>query len=1260
MTVQSLSIYSTFLVCVSLVSFFVAFLAWQRRSAKGATELVQLMIMAGVWTFFLIFETAATTFDGKILWAKVAYLGAVTTPVLFLLLVLRVTDLDRFINLRTTGLLFIVPFITFSLTITNELHLLIWSGFSPIAASSNLMEYHHGPGFWVFYAGYNHLLLLTATLLLFRRIIKSKRTAAIKSIVIFLAGIIPWAASVVYLTGTNPVPGLDIVPASMIVSGILFSYAILFFRFMDLTPVAREILVENLSDGILVLDAQNVIQDINSVAKKILGLQKKKLTGSSLLHCGAAATDLLNVIIGEGESAEFEDGRGGESRVFQINRRKIRNYEGSRLIIIRDNTQIKLAQLEIERSEKRYRELTEFLPEMIYEIDRKGRIVYANRFALECFGYTKDDLQNESINVFRIFEEQAWDQISSNIQTLLRDGGYFANEYVAVKHRGEKFPVIMYSSAIKDLDEIVGIRGVMVDITARKHQENQIARNLKQQQIITQISLHYNLLQDFERKTNEAIRIIGEHLVLSRVYIFENSDNGQFTNNTYEWCNSGIEPLIDHFQQLPHTMISWWLSMLDEKGIIQVENTTALPPQISEQMERYGVKSLVILPLKLEGKFFGFIGFNDCEDQRSWSNSEIELLKTLANVISNAYLRNQIHSKLENSVMEKNGIINSIPDQILRVSADGSVLAIESPQDDGLIAKKALQNERRIQALLPQEIGGLFISGIHSCMESGAFQLGFKSLVRDAIAYFEARLVKLKENEALVIIRNVTEIMEKEKELRLAKIKAEEASRAKSEFLANISHEIRTPMNAIFGFSEWLYDNTDNDQHKGYLATIMNSGRNLISLINDILDFSKIESGKLNLHPEPMQCAVVIGHIGQILQKKIEDKHLSFHFSIDKSVPDYLYMDGIRFYQILFNLIDNAVKYTPKGYVHVSVIAASTSYDGLVNLIIDVEDTGIGISEDQREKIFEIFTQQSGQFDRSNEGTGLGLAIVHGLVKKLNGEISLKSRVGRGTTFTVVLRDVQIADESVDEKMELDNPSLFITGGCKIMIVDDNEFNIEVLERMLGTHDVMLIKARTGVEALEILQTSVPEIILMDIRMPGLNGFDVTEIIKSDEKFKNVPVVAFSASTLSDDLERINILFDGFLQKPAFKKDVLEILFRLLPYKYQGSGRTLNTEYPEIPDASGQVDLETVVSSLSGELLEEWKQIENDLIIYRIEEFCNRLSELAGNNPERRLFRFCKELDNSLKALDVEQIKKSIADFPRLVMDLQKDLEHSD
>ncbi|MBI9058924.1 ATP-binding protein [Labilibaculum sp. DW002] len=929
-------------------------------------------------------------------------------------------------------------------------------------------------------------------------------------------------------------------------------------------------------------------------------------------------------------------------------------------------------------TEQEYFTLVESITDIICKVNLRGEIVFVNQIASAILGQSKDSLIGKRVIDFvsknfrkKIFQFFAKQFIQKNCIS------YF--EVPIVTGRNDilwvRVNVQFTEERCKNCDlkrcflagETNNVKSghncnfneiiiVAHNITERKKNELEIARNLRQQEILSEISVTYNSLENFENNTKEAVRIIGEHTQVSRVYIFEDSIDGDHTTNTYEWCNNSVISKIDELQNIPYSSIPSWKRMLEEDGIVFSENISMMPDDIKDILEPQGIKSIIVLPLVISGKIFGFIGFDECSPNYRWSKSKIELLKTISNIISTSFLRNKVQTELVISEKENRGIIDSIPDEILRLNREGEVSSYKLKSEDSLFSKLENESCNSLQDALDDDLSNSFISGVEECIVKGEFQFDFSSLNWDKMEYSEARFVKLNASEVLVIIRNVTEIKENEKLLQISKNKAEQASKAKSEFLANVSHEIRTPMNAILGFSEWLHSNVENPQHKNYLHTILTSGRNLLALINDILDLSKIESGKMNIELEPMQCSVIVNQIKQVFKQKLELKNLAFNITIDNSVPNYIYMDEVRFYQILFNLIGNAIKFTAKGYIHVSVMAVKTSDPNSINLFINVEDTGIGIKEDQQGDIFKAFTQQSGQSNRYYEGTGLGLTIIGGLLKKLDGEVSLISEVGKGSKFTVKFRNVKIAEINSKEDQQKKDLYNFTLKPCKILIVDDLKFNILVLKRIIQSEGVTFMEAENGEEALEVMESEQPDIVFMDIRMPGMNGYDATEIIKKNPDWNHIPIVAFTASVVNEELERVRELFDEFLQKPVFRKDVFAVLKKFLPINEIDEAEVEEDENEELMSEECRAKLPELIEALENGFISEWQKIKNDLIIYEIEEFSQSLSVFAFKKSCYILDKYCSELDLAIQSFDIELIEDRLNRFDALIENLRGQL----
>jgi two-component system, sensor histidine kinase and response regulator len=329
--------------------------------------------------------------------------------------------------------------------------------------------------------------------------------------------------------------------------------------------------------------------------------------------------------------------------------------------------------------------------------------------------------------------------------------------------------------------------------------------------------------------------------------------------------------------------------------------------------------------------------------------------------------------------------------------------------------------------------------------EIGKLSRVFNNMAEQLYKHINHLEVKVKERTA--------EIEKTNRELKYAKIEADKANEAKSEFLANISHEIRTPLNAIIGFSELLQQSIKDDKQQNYIKTINSAGNGLLLIINDILDLSKIEARKVELHYKPIKLCVILKEIESIFMQKVHRKEIDLFVNIPSDLPETILFDEVRIRQILLNLVGNAVKFTEKGHVKLSMkaIPSNTGNRSLFDLHLSVEDTGIGIPEKEKEKIFEAFTQISGQSIKKYGGTGLGLSITKKLVEMMNGEIWLESEVHKGSIFHVVFVNVQIADiGSLPEETDSSYFWKYKSPTTTTPFVDGNESNRFLLKELLS------------------------------------------------------------------------------------------------------------------------------------------------------------------------------------------------------------------
>ncbi|RVD60839.1 response regulator [Mesorhizobium sp. M2D.F.Ca.ET.185.01.1.1] len=361
--------------------------------------------------------------------------------------------------------------------------------------------------------------------------------------------------------------------------------------------------------------------------------------------------------------------------------------------------------------------------------------------------------------------------------------------------------------------------------------------------------------------------------------------------------------------------------------------------------------------------------------------------------------------------------------------------------------------------------------------------------------------------------------------------KAEAADRAKSEFLANMSHEIRTPMNGVLGMAELLAKTELTPRQKTFTDVIVKSGNALLTIINDILDFSKINAGQLTLDPAPFRLAEAVEDVATLVSARVAEKNLELIVRVDPRLPAFVVGDAGRFRQIVTNLLGNAVKFTEKGHVLVDV--GGDVVDGVVQLKVRVEDTGIGIPAEKLQSVFEKFAQVDGSSTRRHEGTGLGLAIAARLVDLMGGKIGVESEIGRGSVFWFAVPLPSHDQQARDDLVPVD------VTGARVLVIDDNPVNREILLEQLRSWSFDCAAAESGAVGLAFLDRACQlgasvDCIILDYQMPGMNGADVARAIAADSRLSSIPVVLLT-SVDQVDFGRMVIDFGivAHLTKPA-------------------------------------------------------------------------------------------------------------------------------
>jgi len=737
-------------------------------------------------------------------------------------------------------------------------------------------------------------------------------------------------------------------------------------------------------------------------------------------------------------------------------------------------------------------------------IDLQGYYIEQNLMHRLLLGYSDAELAGKTPAI------HFGDQVFRAIYQELVQNDYCYREVISRTKDGKLLHVELKAFTVRDFqNQPICYVGIKKDITERKLVSSILTQRDRLLEGVAAATNQLLTTKDFTEAMCLALATLGEAVKVNRVYIFENHihpHTGEpLMSQRFEWTDSTVTPEINNpkLQNLAYMDFfpRWYQTLAAGKlvrGLVK-----DFPESEKKILEPQDIISILIVPIFIEEKFWGFIGFDECRYQRQWTEAEESILIAVAGSIGGAIVRRRTEDALSKSEIRNRALLDAIPDVMFRISKDGDLLDFNGSRNFDLYVPESDLLGKKLTDFLPQTVSRKIMSSIKQALTCREMQLiEYQLPISGKIHDYEARIVVCGEDEVVSIVRDISDRKRGEIELRKSKEAIEFVSKAKSEFLATMSHELRTPLNAILGLSQILHQEIFgalNAKQKEYINCIYGSGEHLLTLINDILDLSKVEAGKEELTLALIQVHELCESCLSIVGDRALKKGLQLMREIDPQAT-CCFADERRVKQMLLNLLTNAIKFTPAGKVTLRVQKVPQG------ITFTVSDTGIGIAPEHIQLLFQPFKQLDSRCNRQYEGTGLGLALTRKLARLHGGNVTVKSTLGKGSDFTLLLPDypqyaLPAEDCNNDQNQQV---SSFFNYSPRILIGDNNHNSLILGYLKAIGYEVKQVKTQ---DFLSQVRDFKPRLILLDSQLSDCVIITLVQHLQQDPQLQTIPVV---------------------------------------------------------------------------------------------------------------------------------------------------------